>query len=115
MTNTYVSVMITTASGQNRIFAADVTDSATVYGSLTDIVTGNTLGDSLQGQTIVSAMGVCENTLLSPGVIFVDNNNNIVGSVGAGSPEQSQPQWQSVNIPVQLNYTCKALTSASVA
>jgi hypothetical protein len=115
MTNTYVSVMITTASGQNRIFAADVTDSASTYGSLTDIVTGNTLGDSLQGQTITSAMGVCENTLLSPGVIFVDNNNNIVGSVGAGSPEQSQPQWQSVNIPIQLNYTCKALTSASVA
>lgn len=115
MTNTYTAVMITTASGQNRIFAADVTDHASTYGSLTDIITGNTLGDSLQGQTIVKAMGVCENTLLSPGVIFVDNNNNIIGSVGAGSPEQSQPQWQDVNIPVQLNYTCKALTSASVA
>ena len=115
MTNTYVAVMITTATGQNRVFAADVTDSGSTYGSLTDVITGNSIGDSLQGQTCVSAMAVCENTLLSPGIVFVDNNNNIVGTVGAGSPEQSQPQWQSVNIPIQLNYTCKALTSASVA
>jgi hypothetical protein len=47
--------------------------------------------------------------------VFVDNQNNIVGTVGACQPEQAQPQWESVNIPVQLNYTCKALTSASVA
>ena len=115
MTNTFTSVMITTATNQSRIFALDVTDSASTYGELTDVITGNSLGDSLQGQTIVKAMGSCENFVISPGIVFVDNQNNIVGTVGAGQPEQSQPQWQSVNIPVQLNYTCKVLTSASVA
>ena len=107
--------MITTASGQSRIFAADVTDSGATYGELTDVITGNSLGDSLQGQTITRAMGSCENFIISPGVVFVDNQNNIVGTVGACQPEQAQPQWEDVNIPVQLNYTCKALTSASVA
>jgi hypothetical protein len=115
MTNTYTAVMVTTATGVNRIFAADVTDSGSSYGELTDVITGNSLGDSLQGQTIVKAMGSCENFILSPGVVFVDNQNNIVGTVGAGQPEQAQPQWQTVNIPVELNYTCKVLTSASVA
>jgi len=116
MTNTYVSVMMTTASGQSRIFAADVTDSGSTYGELTDVITGNSIGDSLQGQVITRAMGSCENFILSPGgVVFVDNQNNIVGTVGACQPEQAQPQWESVNIPIQLNYTCKALTSASVA
>ncbi len=115
MTNTYTAVMVTTASGTNRIFAADVTDHASTYGELTDVITGNSLGDSLQGERIVKAMGSCENFIISPGVVFVDNQNNIIGTVGAGQPEQAQPQWQSVNIPVQLNYKCKVLTSASVA
>lgn len=116
MTNTYVSVMITTASGVSRIFAADVTDSGSTYGELLDVVTGNSIGDSLQNQVCVRAMGSCENFLISPGgVVFVDNQNNIVGTVGACQPEQAQPQWESVNIPIQLNYTCKVLTSASVA
>jgi len=115
MTNTFTSVMVTTASGTNRIFAADVTDSGSTYGELTDVITGNSLGDSLQGERIVKAMGSCENFIISPGIVFVDNQNNIIGTVGAGQPEQAQPQWQSVNIPVQLNYKCKVLTSASVA
>ena len=116
MTNTYTAVMVTTASGTNRIFAADVTDSGSTYGELTDVITGNSLGDSLQGERIISAMASCENFAISPGgIVFVDNQNNIVGTVGAGQVEQSQPCWQSVSIPVQLNYTCKVLTSASVA
>ena len=48
MTNTYTAVMVTTASGTNRIFAADVTDHASTYGELVDVITGNSLGDSLQ-------------------------------------------------------------------
>lgn len=115
MTNTYTAVMVTTSRGTNRIFAADVTDSGSTYGELTDVITGNSLGDSLQGETIVTAMASCENFIISPGIVFVDNQNNIVGTVGAGQVEQSQPKWQSVSIPVQLNYTCKVLTSASVA
>jgi len=60
-------------------------------------------------------MGNCENFVYSPGIVFVDNQNNVLGTVGAEQTEQVQPQWQDVNIPVELNYKCKVLTQASVA
>lgn len=115
MTNTYISVMVYTNQGESRIFAVDATDSTSTYVSLVDVITGNSLGDSLQGQTIIKAMATCENFVYSPGIIFSDNQNNVVGSVAAQNPEQFQPTWQTVNIPVQLNWVCKALTQASVA
>lgn len=107
--------MCFTNRGESRIFSADVTDSGSSYGELTDITTGNSLGDSLQGQTIVKTMASCENFVISPGIVFVDNQNNVVGVAGVGQPEQQQPQWETVSIPVALNYTVKVLTSASVA
>ena len=116
MANTYTAVMVYTNQGESRIFAGDTADSTSTYVELTDVITGNSLGDSLQGQTIVKAMASCENFLYSPGgVVFVDNQNNVLGSVGASQVEQSQPQWQDTNINVQLNYQVKVLTQPSVA
>ena len=80
-----------------------------------DVITGNDLGDSLQNQTITKVMAVCENFVYSPGIVFVDNQNNVLGTVGAENPEQVSPTWQTVKIPVQLNYKCKVLTQATVA
>jgi len=123
MTNSYCAVMCQTASGQSRIFAVDATDQAAGdfpmqsdnYSELVDVITGNSLGDSLQGQTIVKAMATCENFTNSPGgIIFIDNQNNIIGSVSASQPEQQTPKWTDVKIPVALNYTCKVVTSAAV-
>lgn len=116
MANTYTAVMLYTNQGQSRVFAADTADSTSVYVELTDVITGNSLGDSLQGQTIVKAMASCENFLYSPGgIVFTDNQNNCLGSVGASQVEQSQPQWQPVSINVQLNYKVKVLSQPSVA
>jgi hypothetical protein len=116
MSNTYVSVMCYTASGDSRIFAVDATDSTSSYAELVDVITGNSIGDSLQGQTVVKALASCENFLYSPGgIVFVDNQNNVLSAVGAENPEQFQPSWQSVNIPIALNYKVKCLSQASVA
>ena len=115
MTNTYTAVACYLSDGSSRIFAADATDSTSNYVELTDVITGNSLGDSAQGRTIVKVMATCENFVYSPGIVFVDQQNNVVGSVGAINPEQLAPAWEPVSIPVQLNYTCKVLTSASVA
>jgi hypothetical protein len=115
MSNTYTSVYLYTATGGSRVFAADAADSTSAYVELTDVITGNSLGDSLQGQTIVKVMGSCENFVYSPGIVFVDNQNNVLGAAGAENPEQMQPTWQNVNIPVALNYKVKVLTQASVA
>jgi hypothetical protein len=115
MSNSYTSVMCYTNAGQTRVFAVDSTDSTSSYAELVDVITGNDLGDSLQGQTIIKCMAVCENFVYSPGIVFVDNQNNIVGAAGAENPEQQSPTWQKVNIPVKLNYSVKVLTQASVA
>ena len=115
MTNSYTSVMCYTNTGQSRVFAVDSDDSTTVYDELLDVITGNDLGDSLQNQTITKVMAVCENFVYSPGIVFVDNQNNVIGTAGAESPELLNPTWQNVNIPVKLNYSVKVLTPASVA
>ena len=118
MTNTYVAVACYLNDGSSRIFAVDSTDAAIAadptFQALTDVITGNSLGDSAQGRTIVKVMATCENFVTSQGILFVDQQNNVVGSVGAINPEQQQPMWEPVAIPVQLNYTCKVLTKASV-
>lgn len=116
MSNTYTAVMVYTASGDSRIFAVDSTDSTSSYAELVDVITGNSLGDSLQGQTIIKAMSTCENFVYSPGgLTFVDNMNNVLSAVGSENPEQFQPAWQTVSIPVALNYKVKVLTQATVA
>jgi len=115
MTSTYVAVACYLNDGSSRIFAVDATDHASTYAELVDVITSNSLGDSAQGRTIVKVMATCENFIHSPGIVFVDQQNNVVGSVGAINPEQQQPMWEPCAIPVQLNYTCKVLTQASVA
>jgi hypothetical protein len=116
MANTYTAVMVYTSTGESRIFAVDGADSTTVYVELVDVITGNSLGDSLQGQTIVKAMASTENFVYSPGgIVFVDNQNNVLSAVGVENPEQFQPSWQTVNIPVALNYKCKVLSQPTVA
>jgi hypothetical protein len=116
MSNSYTAVMVYTSTGESRIFAVDSTDSTSSYAELVDVITGNSLGDSLQGQTIVKAMSTCENFVYSPGgVVFVDNQNNVLSAVGSENPEQYQPAWQNVSIKVELNYKCKVLTQATVA
>jgi len=116
MSNSYTAVMCYTNTGQSRIFAVDSTDSTSSYAELTDVITGNSIGDSLQGQVVVKALSTCENFAYSPGgIVFVDNQNNVLSAVGTENPEQIQPSWQNVNIPIELNYKVKVLTQATVA
>ena len=115
MAATYTAVMCELSNGQSRIFAADSDDSTTVYVELTDVITGNGIGDSAQGTSVVRVMATCENFVYSPGIVFVDNQNNVIQAVGANSPEQAQPQYQDVQIPIELNYKVKVLTQPSVA
>ena len=118
MTESYTSVMCYMNDGSSRIFAVDSTDAAITasptFQELTDVITGNSLGDSAQGLVITKVMATCENYVTSQGILFVDQQNNIVGSCGAINPESMQPQWDLVNIPVALNYKCNVLTKASV-
>jgi len=115
MTNSYTAAMCYMSDGSSRIFAADATDSTSTYVELTDVITGNSCGDSAQNLRIVKVMSTCENFVYSAGIIVVDQQNNVVGSFGSINPEQVAPAWEIVNVPIQLNYTMKVLTQASVA
>ena len=118
MTNSYTAVACYMNDGSSRIFAVDSTDAAIAteppFQELTDVITGNSLGDSAQGLIITKVMATCENFVTSQGILFVDQQNNVVGTCGAMNPESLQPQWEPVNIPVALNYKCQVLTKASV-
>tara|TARA_Y100000593_G_C4313520_1_gene339620 strand:+ start:2013 stop:2360 length:348 start_codon:yes stop_codon:yes gene_type:complete len=115
MTNTYTAAMCYMSDGSSRVFSVDSTDGTSTYQELTDVITGNSLGDSAQNLRIVKVMATCENFIYSAGIIVVDQQNNVVGSFGAVQPESQSPAWEAVNVPVQLNYTMKVLTTASVA
>ena len=115
MSNTYISAMCYMSDGSSRIFAVDATDSTSSYAELLDVITSNSAGDSAQNLSIKKVMATSENFIYSAGIVVVDQQNNVVGSFGAVTPEQQTPQWEHVNVPIQLNYTMKVLTQASVA
>ena len=115
MTNTYIAAMCYMSDGSSRIFSVDATDGTSTYQEMTDLVSGNSLGDSAQGLQIVKVMSTCENFVYSSGIVVVDQQNNVVGSFGSINPEQQAPAWEQVAVPVQLNYTMKVLTTAAVA
>ena len=118
MTESYTAVACYMSDGSSRIFAVDSTDAAIsasqTFQELTDVITGNSLGDSGQGLIITKVMATWENFVTSQGILFVDQQNNVVGACGAMNPESLQPQWEPVSIPVALNYKCQVLTKASV-
>ena len=115
MTESYVSVSLYLNDGTSRVFCADVTDGST-YVELTDLLSGNSAGESMQGKVIVKSYGVCENFATSPGgCVVTDQLGNVIGSLGLVPPESHTPNWAPVQIPIQLNYKIQVTTSASVA
>ena len=101
-----------TASGTSRIFV--VTPSGAATHELVDLQTGNSIGDTLQGQRIVKAFAtsVDGNKIETPGAVVVDNLGNVVGSVGFAAPQLQQPQFTGKSIPVALNFKAQFLTNA---
>ena len=96
MTNTAAdrecALAVYTNRGQYHIFA--VTPSGAAVNELVSILTGNGIGDTLQGQNITKAY--C----------------SIVGAVVATKPSVQQPMIDMVNIPIGLNFQAQAITSA---
>lgn len=108
------ALMVATNRGIERIFT--VTPSGAATNSLTDLQTGNSIGDTLQGQTVVSAAFTTIDALKiespSGGAVIVNNLNNVVGSVPSTSPGVIQPFMKPVRAPVALNYVAQFVTNA---
>ena len=101
-----------TASGVSRIFTKTVSGGAT--NELTDLQTGNSIGNTIFGDRIVKWYGTSVDGLLieTQGFYVVDALGNVVGSCSATDPVTQQPGFSFANVPIALNYKFQFLTSA---
>ena len=108
----YAALCYYTNRGVSRIAYATASGAAT--NSLVDLQTGNSLGDTVQGQTIIKAMSTSVDgaKIETNGAFVVNAKGNVVGAVPMVNPASQQPTFQSYNIPVELNFQAQFLTNA---
>jgi len=106
------SAAVYTARGVSRIF--HVTPSGGATNELVDLQTGNSIGDTLQGDRIVKWFGTSVDGLKieTQGFYAVDALGNVVGSCSATNPITQQPGFAFASVPIQLNYKFQFLTNA---
>jgi len=106
------TMAVYTARGISRLFTVTPTTGAT--NELTDLQTGNSIGDTLQGDRIVKWFGtsVDGSKIETQGFFVVDALGNVVGSCAAGSPIVQQPSYSSASVAIALNYKAQFLTNA---
>lgn len=108
------AISVYTNRGVYRIFTID---SAADNVEPVDLQTGNSLGDTLQGQVIVKALctsGSVANSekISSGGALALDEKGQPVGVVPSNSPINGVVTWSDCRIPVALNYSWR-ITSTS--
>jgi hypothetical protein len=103
-----------TNQGVERIFTA--TPSGAGTNTYVDLQTGNGLGDTLQGQSIMKAMSLSVDgaKIESAGVSVFDASGNIVGIVPFTNPIKYYATMQPAPqpIPVALNFSASFVTNA---
>ena len=106
------AVAVYTARGVSRIFTVTASGGAT--NELVDLQTGNSIGDTLQGDRITKWYGtsVDGNKIETQGFYVVDALGNVVGSCSATNPIVQQPAFSFASVPIQLNYKFQFLTNA---
>ena len=106
------ALCVYTSSGVSRIFVVTPTGGAT--NELVDLQTSNSIGDTLQGQTIQKAFftSVDGAKIETQGAFVVDALGNVVGSVSTSDPIKYQALFSSCSIPVNLNFKAQYLTNA---
>tara|TARA_R110002074_G_scaffold68869_1_gene161284 strand:+ start:306 stop:1007 length:702 start_codon:yes stop_codon:yes gene_type:complete len=109
-TSTFVACC---SDGTERAFVATPSGAATT--SLVDTVTGNSIGNTLQGKTITRAMmSSVDGILLTSGggLTIVNAQGAVVGVLPATNPTLAQSQWIPFNTNIQLNFDAQVVTSA---
>ena len=113
-TSRYAAISCYTAKGVYRIFAI-----ATANNDVEpiDIITGNSLGNTLQGDTIIKAFctaGPVANIAKvdSGGALALNEKGMPIGVVPCNSPINGVVDWSDCRIPVQLNYTWRIASTS---
>jgi len=106
------SMAVYTASGVSRIFKVTASTGAT--NELVDLQTGNSIGDTLQGQRITKWFGTSVDgaKIETQGFFVVDALGNVVGSCSATNPIVQQPLFSFAATNIALNYKAQYLTNA---
>ena len=106
------AVAVYTARGVSRIFTVTASTGAT--NELVDLQTGNSIGDTLQGDRIVKWYGtsVDGNKIETQGFYVVDALGNVVGSCSATNPIVQQPFFSFASTNIALNYKAQYLTNS---
>lgn len=111
--NRMFAYSVITNTGVNAIFTA--TPSSSGDHDLTHIKSGQGVGTSLVGQTIVShyATSVDGSKLSSGGIVLLNDRGLPVGSCMATNPQAQQVQPNSVGgAPIMLNFVGRVTTNA---
>lgn len=112
-TNRTASLLVHTSQGVSRIFTG--TPSGAGTSNLLDITDSNSIGDTLQGQTIVNAclLTVDGGKVVSSGGCWIRNaSGQLAGAIPASNPTTLEPMWSNVFIPIELNFTATIVTNA---
>jgi len=106
------AMAVYTASGVSRIFKVTASGGAT--NELVDLQTGNSIGDTLQGQRISKWFGTSVDgaKIETQGFFVVDALGNVVGSCSATNPIVQQPLFSFAATNIALNYKAQYLTNA---
>ena len=98
--------------GTQRVFTATPSGAATT--SLTDTITGNQIGETLQGKRITHAMALSVDgkKIVSGGVVVVNAQGAVVGVMGTGSPIEAQVCFSPFNTAIGLNFDAQIVTNA---
>lgn len=111
-----ISVYAHCSDGTQQIFA--VTPSGAATNTLTSVITGNGLGETLQGKVInevyvngPSAANVAKISSAG-GVVFLDAQGSPIGAAHASVVAAAQPMPVEFNTRVQLNFALQCVTTS---
>ena len=108
------ALCVYTNRGVARIFVGTPSGSGTT--NLVDLQdSANSIGDTLQGQTIVKAMltSVDGSKIVSSGGAWIRNaSGQLAGVIPASNPIKVEPMITNCNIPIALNWTASLVTNA---
>ena len=108
-TNRTATFVAHCSDGTQRAFVATASGAGTT--ELLDSVTGNGIGETLQGKKITHAMALSVDgtKITSGGVVILNAQGTTVGVLGTGSPIESQVCFSPFNTAIGLNFVAQII------
>jgi hypothetical protein len=107
-----LAVCVYTNRGVSRIFT--VTPSGAATNEPVDLQTGNSVGDTLQGQVVTKAFvtSVDGSKIDGGGCLMLNEAGTVSGAIPANNPINSDVYYSMVSIPCALNYAWTVVTTS---